>query len=446
MKSIKTLLFLIFTQLFSNAVAQNLFIKFDGDLKKINASSYTDFLNGERKALELVKLGLNLYQVKVSVNKKSAVIFSYEGKFSHPYYLGETALDTITLSVGPKIIYISNAKSENIHIQYFETYLNDLFQQKIKAKSKIKIGQNILDSLEKVAKTDFEKSSLYFQFYMFSYVLNKQMKVSDKKMILWSRSMKLWHIDSEIGAMMAFFLVTNTPLWYCAQHTQGNIPFLRIKTKENLHKVIFAQKIFLHKEYEDLSNYLKIKHISKTKAYLGPTDDLIDIIDSLNALSENYYLKNCYSKLKNGINQKVEKSNIGVLNGYPFTDKNGKEIYVDSLLGKYILIDFWATWCRPCIAGFEKLKKIHEVYKDSLVILSINVDDSHSKMVNFLNKRADLTWDFFYTGLNESVLSRFDVLAYPHYAILDKDGSVIFKQIDGLNSKDLQDLLAKIKH
>ncbi|MCG9881123.1 MAG: TlpA family protein disulfide reductase [Bacteroidia bacterium] len=444
MKSTKILLFLIFTLLLNSSKAQNFFIKFDGDFNKLNVSSYSDFLNGERQALELAKLDSDLYQVNVSSRKNSIIIFSYEGKFSHPYYLDKDALDTIALIIEPRLLSILNAKGENKNIQYFETCLNHLFNRDINNKSKIIIGKTLLDSLDKQANTIFEKSSLYFQYYMFSYLLNKQMKLSDKKMIQWSKSLKTFPINPEIGAMMAFYMVTNTPLWHCAQHTQLNIPFLRIKTKENLYRVIFEQKIYLHTEYQDLSNYLKIKQIVKTKAYLGPTDDITGIIDTLSSSAKSDYLKDCYTKLKSGNTAKDKKFNKNILTGYPFRDKNGNEVYIDSLLGKYILIDFWATWCKPCIASFEKLKKLHKAYSDSLVILSINVDDSFVKMVNFLNKRTDLNWNFYYNGLNESVLSRFDVVAYPHYAILDKEGHIMFKQIDGLNSKELLDLLNKI--
>ena len=86
---------------------------------------------------------------------------------------------------------------------------------------------------------------------------------------------------------------------------------------------------------------------------------------------------------------------------------NGETFELYSLKGKYVLVDFWGTWCAPCIAEMPTVKEYQEKYKDQLVILGINSGDSMEKMVQFLDK-YDYDW--------QQVLAKF---------ILDPEGKII---------------------
>ncbi len=67
---------------------------------------------------------------------------------------------------------------------------------------------------------------------------------------------------------------------------------------------------------------------------------------------------------------------------------SGDSISLESLKSKVILIDFWATWCKPCVAGMPDIQKIHEKYQSKgLIVLGISIDEDGTKKVSpFLTK------------------------------------------------------------
>ena len=61
--------------------------------------------------------------------------------------------------------------------------------------------------------------------------------------------------------------------------------------------------------------------------------------------------------------------------------------------GKYLLIDFWGTWCKPCLASIPELKSFYEKYSDQVDILSMNYKDSNLNQVKEIIKETMMTWD-----------------------------------------------------
>jgi len=58
----------------------------------------------------------------------------------------------------------------------------------------------------------------------------------------------------------------------------------------------------------------------------------------------------------------------------------------NSVKGKIVVVDFWASWCLPCAKSFPVLDEIQKKYGDRLVVLAVNVDEKKSKMDGFLTK------------------------------------------------------------
>lgn len=84
------------------------------------------------------------------------------------------------------------------------------------------------------------------------------------------------------------------------------------------------------------------------------------------------------------------------------TDMNGKPVRLRDYKGKIVLLNFWATWCTPCIAEFPQFIRLAQAMPDDLVILAVSIDDEKASIGKFLKrhvpgyaaaKNVQLFWD-----------------------------------------------------
>lgn len=68
------------------------------------------------------------------------------------------------------------------------------------------------------------------------------------------------------------------------------------------------------------------------------------------------------------------------------TDLNGKSVDLHDYKGKIVLLNFWATWCTPCIAEFPQFVRLAQAMPDDLVILAVSIDDDPSVIGKFMQR------------------------------------------------------------
>ncbi len=119
---------------------------------------------------------------------------------------------------------------------------------------------------------------------------------------------------------------------------------------------------------------------------------------------------------------------------FTLTDTLGNPISLASFKGKYVLVDFWASWCKPCRQENPNVKKAYNTYKDKgFNVLGVSVDEEKQQAQWLAAIRHDqLTWAQVYTkGWETDVVKAYHITAIPQNFLLDPNGIVIAKNLRG---------------
>ncbi|MGQ1946121.1 redoxin domain-containing protein [Geofilum sp. OHC36d9] len=116
--------------------------------------------------------------------------------------------------------------------------------------------------------------------------------------------------------------------------------------------------------------------------------------------------------------------------GFTLTDINGKEVTLESLRGKYVLLDFWASWCRPCRMENPNLVKAYEQFGgDNFEIVSISLDKAEEDWKKAVEEDK-LSWTLLHDA-DGAIANNYAVQSIPSTWLLDKEGVIIEKQLRG---------------
>jgi peroxiredoxin len=202
------------------------------------------------------------------------------------------------------------------------------------------------------------------------------------------------------------------------------------KRAKLIEKEIFDAKINYVKE--NPSKYMSLMALNST---LGLGFDAVEMekifVNIAPELRTSFLGKQVAERIAN-----FKKTQEGVeAQDFSQPDVDGKLVKLSDYRGKYVLIDFWASWCAPCRRENPNLVKIYDQYKSKgFEILGVSMDKAADKS-KWLKAIADdkLTWKQVgdLKGWENSAAAQYDVKAIPMNFLIDPSGKIIAKDLRG---------------
>lgn len=116
----------------------------------------------------------------------------------------------------------------------------------------------------------------------------------------------------------------------------------------------------------------------------------------------------------------------------------GRTVHIADYKGKVVYIDFWASWCQPCLASMPSLVSLSQrMYGKDVVILTINRDKKKRVWKKFAKERQ-VAGIVGWTKFNDADVAALNVLQLPRYILVDKQGNIAIAEAKGPAQADAQ--------
>ena len=149
----------------------------------------------------------------------------------------------------------------------------------------------------------------------------------------------------------------------------------------------------------------------------------------------------------NDKNKFPKQENVGVKLGLYAPDfeseyLNGTKVSLYELRGKPVILNFWATWCPPCVREMPRLEEFYQKHKNEIILIGINLGEKDSTIERFL-QRVNVTFPIV-KDKNKTIEKSYNLLIRPSTFFIDKKGIIVDKRLGEISKEELEERSQKM--
>ncbi len=187
---------------------------------------------------------------------------------------------------------------------------------------------------------------------------------------------------------------------------------------------------------DTMKGVLAVSHISRYRSY----DDLLETMKPYEQYLLNDSLKAAYTRVVTTLGGLKRGS---AAYDFSYKDINDNEVKLSSMKGKVLVLDMWATWCKPCIGEIPHMKKLEEeMHGSDVLFVSISVDKEKDKekWKEFVAKEQLSGLQLFASG-GDDIMRFYQINAIPRFIVVDAQGKIVTVDAPRPSEPELKKLL-----
>lgn len=450
LKNIITALFLLISFLVnaSNTVVKGIAKDFNNS--ELSVYVYADFITGTKEKVGFSKIGnTNNFEFNIDIKTIKKIELAIEDKTTW-FFIEPGAIYNITLSYDPELnkgriydrflslkfnfpaptelnqliakfnskyddfvsaneaIFLKRDGSITPKIQEFEQYILNEFKKYNNdfaynyAKYTIASTFNSIDiSYYKSDKKSLDKADIFIKYLQKNPVLYNNPEYINFYKAFFNGELK--KLTLQLHGMDITKAINEENSYNALTKALGKYPFLENEELLNLF-IINGLKEIGNDKYFNQKNIISIlTHLKNNSNYLEQQK-----------IAANVITKITYKKLAKGSKSPV----------FELPTIDGKEVALSDFAGKYVYINFWASWSIPSLREMKIMETLHKQYKNKVAFISICTDNDKSKIKSLLKENPNYSWTFVHLTERE-LMQAYEVRTLPTYILVGKKGEIL---------------------
>lgn len=121
----------------------------------------------------------------------------------------------------------------------------------------------------------------------------------------------------------------------------------------------------------------------------------------------------------------------------------GEKVSLENFRGKIVLLDFWATWCRPCVKSMPALQKLHDQFASkNFTVLGISTDEEGKKKVEPFLKKHKIAYPILLDAAENPAWEMYKVKVIPMMFLVDPKGQIVKQWVGEADMKEVENAIA----